>query len=149
MIELRKVTQENYKEVAQLRVTAKQEEFVALNWYSLLEANYEEEHYPSAIYKGEELVGFLLYAYYPADEDYPKDSWWILRLMIDKEHQNKGYGKEAMKQFETCFKKSYDVDELRISAEPENKVAIKLYEDLGFEQTGETVEGETVLLKRW
>jgi diamine N-acetyltransferase len=149
MIAFKNVDSSNYKSVIQLGVTEEQESFVASNSYSLLEANYEEQHYPLAIYEQEELVGFLMYAFYSADEEYPKDSWWVLRLMIDSNHQKKGYGRQAIEEFEKYFKKNYDVKELRISAEPANHQAIELYEKMGFKKTGETVEGEIVLLKIW
>lgn len=148
MIELKKVDRTNYEDCIQLKVAENQKNFVAENWYSLLEANYEEDRYPFAIYWDKKLVGFLMYSYYPADEDYPLDSWWIERLMVDKRFQKRGYGRKALKHFIEWFRAQYDAIELRISAEGSNAVAIELYEDLGFEKTGETVDGEVVLLKK-
>lgn len=146
MIKFKKVDRTNYQECIGLKVAKNQESFVASNWFSLLEANYEEDRYPLAIYSEDELVGFLMYSYYPADEDYPIDSWWIERLMVDEKFQKRGYGRKTLKQFIEWFRTNYNVSSLRISAEAENNVAIRLYEKLGFGKTGETVDGEVVLL---
>ncbi|KAB8138139.1 GNAT family N-acetyltransferase [Gracilibacillus oryzae] len=146
-LEFKKVDQDNYKQCAALNVKAEQNNFVAPNWYSLLESQFEDgQRHPLAIYKEGKMIGFLMYVYYQADEDYPVDSWWIERFMIDKKYQNKGLGSASLKEFLLFFKVTYGDVEIRISAEPENDVAIKLYEKIGFGKTGEMVGDETVLL---
>ncbi|WP_017472946.1 GNAT family N-acetyltransferase [Amphibacillus jilinensis] len=140
------IDQSNYKICAKLAVEEDQKLFVAPNWYSLLEANYEANRKPFAIYYDEEMVGFIMFSFLPSDSDYSIDSWWIERFMIDEKHQQKGYGTQSLLQAIDYFKAHFDQSELRISAEPENKVAITLYERHGFEKTGETVGNETVLL---
>ena len=68
--------------------------------------------------------------------------------MIDKRYQGRGYGKEALRQAIefirtfSCGKAEY----CRISCEPENEVAKKLYASLGFEESGEMCGDETVAL---
>ena len=42
MIRLKPITKENYRGCIELKTTKEQEKFVAPNWYSLLEAVYEE-----------------------------------------------------------------------------------------------------------
>lgn len=148
-IYFKKIDETNYEECATLKVHEQQEAYVAPNWFSLLEVHYEEgERHPLAIYDGETMVGFLMYVFYPADEDYHLDSWWVERLMIDQRYQNKGYGQEALTQFTDFFKKEYNNSPLRIATEPENKVAIQVYEKVGFAQTGEFAAGEMVLCHR-
>lgn len=142
----KKIDASNYKKAIFLQVNENQDNYVAPNWYSILEANYEsEEKHPFAIYEDKEIVGFLMYSYYSADEDYPRDSWWLERYMIGKDFQGKGYGKKALKQFLECFFKEYEGKDILTSAVPENHVAITLYEQAGFKRTGEYVDKEVVL----
>ncbi len=148
MIELKPVTKHNYMTVVDLKVHPHQEDFIASNWLSLLEASYEEDKYPFAIYQEGTVVGFLMCSYYPADDAYPIDSWWLERLMIDKAHQKKGIGKEALKRFLNEFKPDENVTEIRIGADPKNEWAIKLYESFGFKQEG-MVEDENVYVGDW
>lgn len=93
------------------------------------------------------MVGFLMFSYYPADESYPKDSWWIERFMIDSRFQNKRFGKKGLQKALEWFDKEYKETELRISAVEGNTIAQNLYEQVGFVMTGEKVDGEIVLLK--
>ncbi|SEO08052.1 diamine N-acetyltransferase [Amphibacillus marinus] len=143
---LKEIDHSNYKECANLTVSEAQENFVAANWYSLLEAKYEPNRLPFGIYDNEELVGFLMFSYHPADEYYDKDSWWIERFMLDQKQQRKGYGTKALKVAINDFKQTNPDKELRISAEPANDIAITLYEKQGFTKTGEYVGDEVVLL---
>lgn len=148
VIELKPVTKHNYMTVVDLKVHPHQEDFVAPNWLSLLEASYEEERYPFAIYQNGTIVGFLMSSYYPADDAYPIDSWWLERLMIDKEHQGKGIGRKALTHFLKDYKPDKNVKEIRIGVEPDNEWATRLYESFGFTKEG-TVEGENVYAGEW
>lgn len=145
-IEFRKIDRSNYEECVDLKVLDEQREFVSANWWSLLEANYEDNRYPLAIYVGDTMVGFLMYSFYLASKEYSSDSWWLERFMIDGSLQKKGYGKASLMKFFGLMKAALGSIELRTSAEPDNEVAIKLYESCGFIKTGESVEREEVLL---
>lgn len=148
MIELKPVTKHNYMTVVDLNVHPHQKAFVAPNYLSLLEANYESDKYPFAIYNNGDIVGFIMCSYYPADEAYPIESWWLERFMIDKDSQGQGIGKEALTLFLKDFRPSEEVDEIRLGAEPENTRAIELYESFGFVEEG-VVEGEKVYFRKW
>src|SRR5690606_7488355 len=145
-LEFKGIDKNNYEQCVELTINKEQEDFVAPNWYSVLEEKDEEgEKHPLAIYDHEKMVGFIMYCFYPADDDYPLDSWWIERFMIDKEFQNKGYGKAALRKFIDYFRNEYGNIDLRITTVPENEVATKLYEKIGFSKTGEIAAGEVVL----
>lgn len=62
--------------------------------------------------------------------------------MIDKIYQGHGYGKKAMQLIIEEMRKIVDCKEIYLSTEPENALAIKLYESLGFRATGEIIEDE-------
>lgn len=148
MIELKPVTKSNYLTVVDLNVHPHQEEYVASNGMSLLEANYESDKYPFAIYHDGDIIGFIMASYYPADDAYPIDSWWLERFMIDKDSQGKGLGREALTLFLKDFRPDEKADELRLGVEPENEQAKTLYESIGFVEEG-VVEGETVYVRKW
>ncbi|MBQ1306586.1 MAG: GNAT family N-acetyltransferase, partial [Erysipelotrichaceae bacterium] len=75
-----------------------------------------------------------------------KNSYSIWRLMIDKKHQGKGYGRDAIRlaldfiRTWPCGKAEY----CEISYEPENEAARKLYRSLGFKENGE-MDGDEIV----
>lgn len=117
----------NYEECINLSVNENQKNFVAPNMFSLVQAAYESDLYPLGIYNKNKMIGFILY-----DFDYDINGWSMSRFMIDKKHQNKGFGKVALEKFLEFFEKKHGKRELFTSAEVENTVVIKLYENLGF-----------------
>jgi len=86
------------------------------------------------------MVGFIMYGRDPADNCY-----CVARLMIDERHQGKGYGRTAMLEAIKRMRAKPDCHEIVLSIEPENVVAEKLYESLGFRKTGEVIGGEVVM----
>lgn len=137
-ITLGEINRDNWREACKLQVSEAQKNFVAPNWYSIIEAGYEG-YTTHAIYDGELMVGFLMYGYDPDEKAY-----WIIRLMVDEKYQGKGYGRAAMQQLIQIFQSKPDCDEIFISFEPVNDIARKLYSDLGFVDTGRIEYGETV-----
>ena len=98
----------NFNDLIDLAPFESQNSFVAENIYSLAEAyaNISDGRFakPFGIYAGEEPVGFLMIGYNISDEDSDRekfplliDNYLIWRFMIDRKHQKKGYGREAMK----------------------------------------------------
>ena len=75
-----------------------------------------------------------------------RNNYTLWRLMIDENHQKKGYGKEAVRlalefiRTWPCGKAEYCV----LSYEPENSAAKKLYASFSFEETGEIAGGEAI-----
>lgn len=140
MITLKPITKDNWRDVCvRLKLEEDQKHFVAPNWYSVLEAMFNENFTSRAIYANEELVGYTLYG-----TDPEADEWWIIRLMIDKDQQKKGYGRAAMLALIDTIRQQPGCNAIHISFEPENDVARKLYAALGFEDTGRVEDGEVV-----
>lgn len=139
-VELRPVTKANFGSVIDLEVSQDQVNFVASNLYSIAESKLYPECIPLAIYANETPVGFLMYAF-----DNKDASYWICRLMIDRYFQGKGYGLEAMQQVVKEIRKRPNIDHVKLSINPYNLSAEKLYARLGFVKTGEIVEGEEVM----
>ena len=95
MVELREITEDNFDEVIELRVSEDQEGFVSSVVYSLAQAwVYRETAFPFAIYADEVPVGFVMLGYYKNRNQYT-----LWKFLIDKHYQNRGYGKEALRAY--------------------------------------------------
>jgi diamine N-acetyltransferase len=136
---LREITRDNWLQCVQLRVAPEQEAFVASNSASLAQSKYELEWIPHALYEDAEMVGFVMYGVNREEGKY-----WILRVMVDRRYQGRGYGRAAMRLLLERLRAIPGCDEVAISYEPENEVARRLYASCGFRETGEILEGETV-----
>ncbi|RBP04419.1 GNAT family N-acetyltransferase [Rossellomorea aquimaris] len=140
---LKEINADNWEECVTLSVSEHQKEFVADNAYSLLQSTFMEEQYPLAIYHQHSMVGFIMYGIDPET-----NRMEMCRLMIDQNYQGRGYGKKATQLLLEKLTHTYGNIELFTSAEPENVSAIRLYEGLGFEKTGEIMWGEVVLKRQ-
>ena len=141
---LREITSENWRLVTRLHVADDQTAFVAPNDYSLLEAAYDNPKYqftPLAVYADDTPVGFVMYGQIDFNGRW---AWAIWRLMVDGEHQRKGYGRAALGLTVERMRAEHGCDEIFISFLPDNHSARTLYAAEGFEDTGEIDEGEIV-----
>ena len=128
-IQLKEIDRSNYQECIDLKVNSDQQNYVAPNIVSLVEAAYEPDLYPLGIYDDEKFIGFILF-----DFDKEINGWSMSRFMIGNEYQGKGYGKESLKVFLAFFKAKFGNVTLYTSAELENEIAIHLYEAFGFKR---------------
>ena len=155
MLRLEKITGKNVWSILKLSVSQNQESFVASNDISMIEAytaiTGNGYAFPFGIYEDDTPVGFLMIGF-------DKDDYWddapsiangnynLWRLMIDKKHQKKGYGREAVR-LALEFIKTFPcgkADFCWLSYEPENEVASRLYRSFGFTETGE-MEGNEII----
>ena len=155
MLRLEKVTGKNVWSILKLSVSQEQESFVAPNDVSIIEAytaiTGNGYAFPFGIYEGETPVGFLMIGFDADDcwEDAPsiaRGNYNLWRLMIDKNYQNKGYGKEAVR-LALEFIKTFPcgkADFCWLSYEPENEIASRLYHSFGFVETGE-MDGDDII----
>ncbi|MCV4231484.1 GNAT family N-acetyltransferase [Virgibacillus sp. LDC1] len=157
MITLRKITLENRRAIFNLEVSEDQRRFVASNLSSVAScyvlATNEGHPFPFAIYADEQPVGFVMITYRITGYDLPTiadDSYCILRLMIDKQYQNRGYGREAMKKI-LEFIRTFPAGPAQfcwIPYKAENAAVKKLYESYGFRDNGEIIENEQITVLR-
>jgi len=163
MIELKKISilDDNMKECVALSVLPEQENFVASNAISLAEAYVENKAFeengkgsvavPYAVYENGKMVGFAMYGYFPPSDD--EDSYcgdehhyYFWRLLIDKNHQGKGIGRETVRQVmeeiksKPCGGASY----CYVSYEPTNIASKTTFASYGFEEDGRVIDGEVV-----
>ncbi|HNE03210.1 MAG TPA: GNAT family N-acetyltransferase [Anaerolineales bacterium] len=151
MPEIRPVTKDNWKELVALKVRDDQKHFVASNLYSIAESQFGEtipgeghwDMFPYGMYDEGTPVGFLMLSY---NYEFARFQGFILRLMVDDAHQGKGYGKFGMNWMLEKYRADGRVRVVGISYEPNNEVARTLYANLGFQETGEIVDGEALAL---
>lgn len=134
MVELREITKDNFDDVLRLKVAKNQESFVSSTSYSLAQAwAYKNTALPFAIYADDILVGFIMLGYYEA-----KNQYTLWKFLIDEQHQNKGYGKKALKLGIEYLIDKFNVTEVFTGVAFENSIAKHLYHSIGFEETGRT-----------
>ncbi|HFI0631492.1 TPA: GNAT family N-acetyltransferase [Streptococcus suis] len=96
MIRLELVNKDNFEAVLQVSLAETDERKVASVEYSLAQAWLYKDSgqlYPYAVMFGRKVVGFVLLSIQAEDKSY-----YVWRLLIDKNHQNRGYGKEVIRQ---------------------------------------------------
>lgn len=128
-IEIKAIDRTNYTECIELKVGEDQKGFVASNIFSLVQAAYEPDFYPLAVYADGKMVGFILY-----DWDTELNGWSMSRFMVDEKYQNKGIGTKTLAAFIQFFINKHGHLPLYTSAKLDNDTAIALYENFGFEK---------------
>lgn len=153
MVHIEKLTWDNVDDILKLKVKKEQKRFVASNRDSMIDAYFSmtednRKVFTFGIYNDKKPIGFLMIAYdVPwAKEHYglPENYYYIWRFMIDKKYQNKGYGREGLKQG-IEFIKSFPCGEAEycwLSYEPNNEVGRKLYISMGFEERMDLYKNE-------
>lgn len=137
MVQLKEITKDNLDEVLRLSVAEHQKLFVSTTADSLAQAYvYRDTAFPFAVYADEKPVGFIMLGYYESRKQYT-----LWKFLIDKEHQGKGYGKEALKQGITYLKEQFDAKEIYTGVSLGNEAAKGLYKSMGFTETGLIEEG--------
>lgn len=132
MVSLKEITRDNIDEVLALKVDESQKSFVSTNADSLAQAYvYSETAFPFAVYDDAILVGFIMMGYYEA-----KSYYTLWKFMIDSRYQNKGYGRKALELGIKFLQDRFGVSEIYTGVVPGNTVAKKLYESVGFVDTG-------------
>lgn len=138
-ISLREVSQENYEAVCDLEVTTEQEPYVACNMWSLVEAAYNDGHTCRAIYLAQQPVGFFMWV----KETTQLISIW--RFMVDKQHQQRGIGRQAMELALAEIEQDADIKQIEICYNPNNPVAKNFYASFGFVEQGLDEDNEDML----
>ena len=143
MIELKPITEENFIDAFNLRLAPGQERFVSHPIRSLAQAYvYRNQCQPFGIYAAGRMVGYVMVIY---DYDIPEYDIW--HMMIDERAQGHGYGREALDRvIEYIRTKPFgDSSRVALTCNRDNVNARRLYEDKGFNPTGNEDEDEIEL----
>ena len=155
MVRLEPITPQNVWKITRLHVAPEQEDFVASNTQSLIEAYLAlasgGHAFPFGIYDEDTPVGFLMIGYDVDDtyEDPPQiayGNYSIWRLMIDRAYQHRGHGRGAI-ALALDFVRTFPCGPAEfcyLSYEPENEHARALYASCGFRENGERDGDEIV-----
>ena len=135
---LQTVDHDNWRAVASLKVAESQREFVAEPAYYLALCCYGRQWQPLAVFLGDTVIGFLMWAVDPED-----GSCWLGGILIDQSHQRKGYGRQAIQAAIAMLSKEHGYRQFALSYSPENH-AKHLYHALGFVETDQWEEDEII-----
>jgi diamine N-acetyltransferase len=147
-VELRPVDFFNLRTVMALKVTEAQSEFVAGVQDSLAEAEVTPDAHPwyRALYADDTPVGFVMLSDgIPPGNPELLGPYYLWRLLIDVEHQRRGYGTRALDLCCDHVRARHGGDALITSAVQGEGGPTPFYLQYGFELTGQYVEDEAVL----
>ena len=151
MLDARKIDRDTVLSLIKLRVLPEQEKNVAPNAVSIAQASVEPGATIFGLWDGDTPVGLLSFIDVarsrPCQEDGDDpDSIYVWRLMIDKDHQGRGYGRAAMELVEN-HARALGRASVALSSEPDGLSAVPFYERLGYSLTGRVMDGEVELKK--
>ena len=138
------ITGDNFEQVIGLELAEDQQGFVRSNLYSIAQSKAIPVLTPKAVYnERDEIVGFVLFRG-ECDPSVDPDGW-LVRLMIDKRYQGRGYGRQATEEIIRLVRDEMGCRSIGLSVVPENRNARRLYERLGFKETGESIRGQLIM----
>lgn len=138
-VSLRLIDNANYEDVCDLDVSQEQEDYVATNMWSLVEAVFNEAYETRAIYLNEQPVGFFMWVH----ESPLKVSIW--RFMVDHGQQKKGIGRHALTLALKEIGQLEGIKEIEICYQPQNPVAKDFYSSFGFNEVGMDADDDDML----
>lgn len=139
-LDVRDLTLDTFRTCIDLKVAPGQERFVASNLYSVAESAVRPDTWPLVVYSGDEMVGFVMVSREPET-----GRFWIMRLMIAATHQGRGLGRATLDATVALIIERHHCQEIYLGVDEDNRVAMHLYKDYGFQPTGEIEDGEVVL----
>ena len=140
------VTSKNRRAIEKLKVFPHQTGFIESVADCMKEADQLAAWHPMCIYDNDTMIGFTMYGMI-REPAYTRP--WFDRLLIDKQHQGKGYAKPAVQLILQEIRTHYPNTDIYLSVYAENHSAIALYRSFGFEFTGELdTKGEEIMIYR-
>ena len=143
-IQLIRIDESNFLDAFDLKLKDGQERFVSHPIRSLAQAYvYYHQCCPFGIYLDEQMIGYVMVIY-----DYDLGEYNIWHMMIDKAHQNKGYGQMALEQCLSYIrtKPFGSSGKVVLTCKQDNRNAMHLYHKFGFSETGNRDEDEIELV---
>lgn len=138
-VTLETITPDNYEAVCDLDVNEAQQDFVAGNTWSLVQAAFNPGYQTRAIRADGEWVGFFMWV----PETPQRMSIW--RFMVDQRWQGRGIGRRALELALAQIRATPGLAEIEICYNLRNPVAGAFYGSFGFVETGMDDDGEDML----
>jgi len=149
-VSLREIGEDNLHAVLALRTTPAQERFVSTVAYSLREAERHPNENPwlRAIYAGDQPVGFVMVAWdFVPEPPHTDGPFFLWKLLIDHEHQGKGYGRQAVGQVMDLIRADGGTELITSYVEGEGN-PFGFYAKLGFVPRGDLDPEGEIMLRR-
>ena len=135
---LKDITKDNFWDVLNLKSSKDQEERIQIfeRWvgsnvfFIAMGSVYGFKN--KAIYDGDTLIGFASHGW---DDEHSR--YEMISVMLGHAFQGKGFGKRAMQLVVNDMIEEYNCDEIYLTVIHDNEAAIRVYEALGFQATGE------------
>lgn len=144
-IEVIEANENNIHDILNLMVNKKQEDFIETTKECLEEAKECPYFKPVGLYIDDILIGFAMYGAFPHEIE--ETRIWFDRFLIDHKYQHKGYGRLLFAYMLEYLYIKYKENKIYLSIYPQNTIAIKMYQSLGFIFNGEKdVNGEDVMV---
>jgi diamine N-acetyltransferase len=147
VVSLRPIDESNRDAVEALDVSPEQRRFVSNAADSIREAAREPDGRALywAVYADETPVGFVMISDDVGGPGYFPQYLW--KLFIDHRYQGRGYGRATLDLVADYFRRRPEVDVMRTSCGQGDGSPLGFYEHYGFEQTGEIVFDNEILLR--
>ena len=143
-VDLREVTRDTVAAVCKLDAGDGGRQ-VAPNAVSIAQAYFAPEAWFRAIYAGDLLVGFVMLYDHTLAEAPEEREFFLWRLMIDHQHQGKGYGRASVERLAEHVRSRPGAERLLVSHVKAAGRLSQFYQSLGFRYTGREDDGELVM----
>ncbi len=151
-IAIREVNRQNWRAALTLAVHPEQQRFISdhtpIAAIALAKAYVRPgglTWLPYLICADEQPIGLTVLAYDPGSGD----NYWIYHFFIDRAHQGKGHSKPALQAFVALIRTQHPAcRQINLTVNPDNDRARRLYASVGFQPTGEEMDGEPVYTLR-
>ena len=150
MIDAREIDRSTLGDILDLTVRDDQRHLVAPNAITIAQAHYEPFTWVRGLWAGDTAIGLIAMVDLHPDHpdltpDDPKNAAYLWRLMIDKGHQGKGYGRAAV---QIAFQQArvWGRDTLCVDVADVEDGALEFYRRFGLAPTDRVVHGERMLI---
>jgi ribosomal protein S18 acetylase RimI-like enzyme len=140
MIKIKKLPPTRWKDFRCLRLEALQNDPLAFGSSYKEEKNLTEDEWKRRIENAifalanDKLVGMIVYII--DNKIKTKHIATIFGVYVKKEFRGQGIGKKLIESAQKIIQRNVDVSKIKLTVNPEQKAAVKLYETFGFESVG-------------
>lgn len=136
-VSISELTRFNWENALELELHDYQKDFLPEVMYSIAQSKFEDLH-PYGIFLNGNMVGYLMYGIFGGVS-------WISRIMVDKGHQEKNIGTEALQLILEKLVRHPDSAEIRTSFSRQNALAEYFFSSNGFEKIPGNLDDEIVM----
>lgn len=126
-VSITELNKDNWRAVADLDVLPHQKNYVAANIDSIAESQFYPWTRCRVILVDDRIVGFAAFGITPGDQEL-----WLYRFMVAGPEQKSGIGRAALRVLIAEWKLNPECQIVKLSYEPDNEVAERLYVSEGF-----------------